>query len=321
MNVMFKSTGKIILTVVLLIVALFFIFGVFTIVEPTEVAVVKRIGTINRTLERGSGVNMKWPFIESVTTIDLTPQQLEMTFSVDDDGAISKDLQTIGMSSVVIYTFKENDVINFVSNYTYSSLEKMLRTNMKSTLKEIIGKYSIYDLTSATEMISKEVWAAMNQKCMHMPLIITQLNVNNWDWSDAFDRQIAETMARTQQEKTAKADVAVAQAQAQKQIAEARAKFTADSINAATAKQVAITKSLGELEAAKNNAEAKRIAADAQAYENMKIAQNMEMMRKQWAHEEEMARLEKWNGIEPGSSATQYIVTPNYSALSSHTAK
>lgn len=265
-------------------------------VEPDEVVVVKNLGQIDRVLERGSGVcYLNW-ITESAVSIPLTPQQLEMSFQVGDDGAITKDMQTIGMSISVVYNFKEDQATDYVKNYNKESLNNLLQTNVKSTIKEVIGKYSIYDLTSQTESISKQVWGEMNKKCANMPIVITQLNVNNWSWSESFDKQIQETMKRTQMEKTAKADVAIAEAAAQKQVKEAEAKKQAD-----------LLKADAELEVAKKEAEAAKVKADADLYVKTKLAQQLSTNERQWKHEEAMSFLNKWDGRMPGAAATTNV--------------
>lgn len=53
-------------------------------------------------------------------------------------------------------------------------------------------------------------------------------------------------------------------------------------------------------------AEAKRLAADAQAYENMKIAQNFSVMQAQWNYEIQLEHAKHFNGKEVPDAA--YIV-------------
>ena len=64
-----------------------------------------------------------------------------ITYDVGDDGAITKDMQTVGVSTSIIYTFNEDEAENFVRNYTKSSLDNFFKSNMKTSLKVVIGKY------------------------------------------------------------------------------------------------------------------------------------------------------------------------------------
>lgn len=268
-----------------------------TTVQPNEVAIVKTMGKITKQLERGSGFNFKIPFVQSVTKLDMSPVNYEMHFSIGSDSAITADMQSVGLDATLVYRFAENGIMNYVTNFTRSSLEKRFHSNTNTCVKDIIGKYSIYDLTSSTIEISAKVQENLVNKCSDMPIEIVSVNISNWDWSSEFDRMIQDTMNATQKEKTAKAEVAIAEATAQKQVAEAKA----------------------ELEAEKLKAEAKKVKADADAYEmktkNAAIQATLQTQRETWEHEEKMKYYEKWDGHLEGASAQQFIVTPNYSGL------
>lgn len=308
-----NSNTKIIILFAAIVAIFAFALGSFTVVEPNEVAVVKTAGKISGIIPRGNGYTFKVPLIQSVTTIELSPQKEDFTYKVGDDGAITKDMQTVGVSTSIIYTFNENEAENFVRNYTKSSLDNFFKSNMKTSLKVVIGKYSIYDLTKETDKISEEVKKLMEKKCDKMPIVIQDVNISNWDWTTDFDNQIKETMIKTQKEKTAKADVEIERAINEKKVVAAQAQLQADS---ATYRN-ALNKAENELEIAKKNAEAIVVAAEAEAKamtaKNKAIAANYAIQQSAWKHEETMARLEKWNGKMPGADAN--TITPNFSGI------
>ena len=97
-------------------------------------------------------------------------------------------------------------------------------------------------------------------------------------------------------------------ANAQKKVAQAEAEKNA----AAQTAEAELIKAQKEAEAqlvkAQKEAEARKVRADAIAYENQRIVQNLSVMQAQWKHEEEMARLEKWDGVQVSS---QSIYVPN----------
>ena len=207
-----NGNTKIIIIIAAIVLFLLALLGSFTNVEPNEVAVVKTAGKISGTIERGNGLTFKVPFLQSITSIELSPQKDDFVYEVGDDGAITKDMQTVGVSTSIIYVYNEKQAEDFVRNYTKSSLENFFKSNMKTSLKVVIGKYSIYDLTKETDRISDEVKKLMEKKCANMPITIQDVNITNWDWTDDFDNQIKETMIKTQKEKTAKADVEIERA-------------------------------------------------------------------------------------------------------------
>lgn len=308
-----NSNTKIIILIAAIVAIFALALGSFTCVEPTEVGVVKTAGSISGTIPRGNGYTLKIPFIQSITTIELSPQKDDFTYEVGDDGAITKDMQTVGVSTSIIYVFNEDEAENFVRNYTKSALDNFFKSNMKTSLKVVIGKYSIYDLTKETDKIAEEVKKLMEKKCSNMPITIQDVNITNWDWTTDFDNQIKETMIKTQKEKTAKADVEIERAINEKKVVAAQAQLQADS---ATYRN-ALNKAENELEIARKNAEALIVAAEAEAKaitaKNKAIAANYAIQQSAWKHEETMARLEKWNGKMPGAEAN--TITPNFSGI------
>ena len=216
----------------------------------------------------------------------MEPKTYEVTFSVGTDGAITKDMQTVGATVAVRYVYDEARLKDIVTLYANGAvIESAMRDNVKASLKETTGKYSIYDLVAQQNEITTEVASAMLTRMSNYPIAINQTTITNWDWSEDFDKQIKETANRTQQVKQAEQEANIAAAQAQKLVKEAEAKKQAAELDA----QALVAKAKGE-------SEAKKIEADATAYTNQKIAQNQTVETAKWKHEEEMKRLEKWNG-------------------------
>ena len=116
---------------------------------------------------------------------------------------------------------------------------------------------------------------------------VTQLTISNWDWSDDFDKNIKETMNRTQQVRQAEQDLKLAETNAQKQVAEAEA-----------AKKAAEQTAEADLIKAQKAAEAKQVEADALAYYNAKVAQNQALEIRLKELEIQLERAKRWDGRE-----------------------
>ncbi len=292
-----KNVTSIVVAVVVLALIAITVPQCCTIIEPNEVGVVKTMGKIDHELERGSGFNLKAPFVQSVVKLDMSPRTYNMNFSFGSDSAVTKDMQSVGLSATLVYKFSEDGIMNYVTNFTQSTLESRFKSNTQAAVKAVVGKYSIYDLTSSTIEIADEVKRSVSAMSADMPIEITSVNISNWDWSAEFDKMIQDTMNATQREKTAKAEVAIAEASAQKEVAEAKAKLEAERLNA---------------EAVKVKADAE---AEAMRIKNNAIKETLQMQRETWEHEEKMAYYERWDGRLEGASASSFIVTPNYSGL------
>lgn len=263
-----------------------------SVIDPNERGIDVKLGQMQDTVIQ-PGLHWKAPFITSTRKFKLEPKVYEVTFSVGNDGAITKDMQTVGATVAVRYVYDESRLKDIVTSYANGSIiESAMKDNVKASLKETTGKYSIYELVAEQNTITEEVAKAMLNRMSNYPISINQTTITNWDWSDDFDRQIKETANRTQQVKQAEQEANIAAAQAQKLVKEAEAKKQAAELDA----QAAVARAQGE-------ADAKKISADAQAYENQKIAQNLAVMKAQWDYEVAKIRAEKFNGVEVSSQS------------------
>lgn len=288
-------TKPLIITAIIAVVAVVLFLSSFTVVAPNERGVIVELGQVKEGVIQ-PGVKLHMPFISQVRKFRLEPKTYEVAFSVGSDGAITKDMQTVGATVAVRYMYDENRIMDIVTRY-YSDniIQSAMKDNVKASLKETTGKYSIYELVEQQNKITNEVADAMLARMADYPIAISQTTITNWDWSDDFDRQIKETANRTQQVRQAEQEANIAAAQAQKLVKEAEAKKQAAELDA----QAAVARAQGE-------ADAEKIKADAQAYTNQKIAENYNVMRAQWDYEIQLERAKRWNGKEVPEAA--YVV-------------
>lgn len=269
----------------------------YSVIDPNERGIDVRLGEMQDEVIQ-PGLHFRTPFITSTKKFALKPKVYEVTFSVGNDGAITKDMQTVGATVAVRYVYDESRIKDIVTQYANDSvIEGAMRDNVKASLKETTGKYSIYDLVAHQNEITAEVANAMLTRMSNYPIAINQTTITNWDWSEDFDRQIKETANRTQQVKQAEQEANIAAAQAQKLVKQAEAQ-----------KQAAELDAQAEIARANGLAESKKIKADAQAYENQKIAQNLDVMKAQWDYEISKIRASKFNGVEVSN---QSVYVPN----------
>ena len=268
-------------------VMLFFIAAVnsCSIVQQRERGVKYVLGRVEGSVIQ-PGLVPHMPFVTAVRKYSIAPKTFETQFSVGSDGAITRDMQTVGTSVNVKYAYDESRIMDIATRYGDSVVESAMRSNIIASVKEVVGQYSIYELVEKQPEVTSRVADSILARMQDYPIVISQTTITNWDWSDDFDRQIKETANRTQQVKQAEQEANIAAANAQKLVKEAEAKKQAMQLEA----EAALIK-------AQNEAKAKQAEADGIAYYNAKVAQNMVVQERQWRHEEQMAYYEKWNGI------------------------
>lgn len=232
------------------------------------------------------GIVWHAPFITNIKCYTIVPQEYEVDFKVGtEDCAVTKDLQDLGMKVNVKYVYDEARIKEIAMKYGDSAITSAMRTKIQASVKAIAARYTIYEAVEKQSEISTEIGKIVTDSMTQYPIQITSVDVVNLNWSQEFDKQIKDTANRTQQVKIAEQEANIAAANAQKRVREAEANKQAEALNA----EALVAKAKGE-------AEAKKIEADAIAYTNQKIAQNQSVETAKWKHEEEMKRLEKWNG-------------------------
>ncbi|MBR4599071.1 MAG: prohibitin family protein [Treponema sp.] len=279
-----KIASKSLITIIVLALIALTAYESFAVVAPNERGVQVMLGEVTGDVLE-PGMHFHPPFVSTIKKYSIVPKGMNVNFSVGKDGAITKDMQTVGSQVTVFYRYDGAKIMDAVKKYSESILENAITRSLVASVKESVGKYSIYELVENQDKITSDVNVALNAKLAEYPIEVTQLTISNWDWSEDFDKNIKETMNRTQQVRQAEQDLKLAETNAQKQVAEAEAQ-----------KKAAEQTAEGELIKAQKAAEAKRVEADALAYYNAKVAQNYQVEIKLKELEIELEKAKKWDG-------------------------
>jgi len=172
------------------------------------------------------------PFSTEVDVISVTPQAMDVSVPVWSEWAITKDNQTIWANLTLFYRFDENTLIDMAKNYWQAAVKDKLYRDTMEAFKQTIGQYTIFDVASNQEKIRQEVIVAFQKKIWNYPATFVDLKLSNFDRSDAFDAQIAETMQIAQQAKQKEQEVKVTELEAQKIVKQAEANKQAEALNA-----------------------------------------------------------------------------------------
>lgn len=267
-----------------------------SVVGPTERGVTVTLGQVKDVLE--PGIHFKAPFVSKIKKYDTTPIPYKKSLGINTDAAVTADKQSIGIDYELYWKYKEDSVKEIAQRYSNKdAIYDPISTALKEIIKDEAGRISIAQFINDQSAVSARVSQRLKERISYIPVEITQFSITNLDWSDEYESAIRETARIAQEIERAKNEAEVAAQQAQKKVKQAEAEAQAAEFN----KKATIAKAEGEAEAAK-------IEADATAYKNLKVAQNLSVMQAQWKHEEEMARLEKWDGVQVSS---QSIYVPN----------
>ena len=260
-----RTLRNLIIGAVIVVLVIVLGFSSFTVISPTERGVKVTMGKAGDTV-LNPGMQIKAPFFQTVRKYDLSPKALNMTFSMGQDAAVTSDMQSVACELVAYWTYDETRILDIVNGYADATIKSLVKDNTLGAIKEVIGKYSIYDIVEKQEEVTEKVRTSLIDRLSNYPVVISSLTINNWDWSAEFDAQIANTMAMAQQVKVAQQELEVTKQQSQKQVAEATAAKEKAEIEAQMRVAVAEQEALAKEKEAEGRANAAKVTADAEAY-------------------------------------------------------
>lgn len=205
----------------------------FTIVDAGHTGVIVTLGKVNEGVLQ-EGIHVKAPFIQKIIKIDNRIVKLEV-----DTEAFSKDLQTVTTTIAINYRVDTSKSYSIYKNIGANYEQVLVTPAVNEVLKAITAKYTAEESVTNRTLISDGLIKGLNEKLNAIGLYVTDVNIINFDFSEAFIDAIEE-----------------------KQVAEQKL------LKAETEKQTAITNAEAE-------AQATKIKADAEAEANNKIKNSL----------------------------------------------
>ena len=140
-----KLIKTIVVSLVVFLLALILCLNSCSIISPNERGVKVTLGQVEGDVIQ-PGMKMHAPFITRIRKFRLEPKTYEVSFSCGSDGAITKDMQTVGSTVAVRYVYDENRIMDIVTRYLNDAvIQSAMRDNVKASLKETVGQYSMVD--------------------------------------------------------------------------------------------------------------------------------------------------------------------------------
>lgn len=253
---------KVILTVLIILLAIVIVCNCFTIVKPGHTGVVVTLGRVAENVMQ-EGLHFKIPFIQSVVMIDNRITKLEV-----DTEAFSSDLQTVETRLAINYRVDTAKSYSIYKNIGSGYESVLVEPAVNEVLKAIVAQYSAEESVTNRTLISSGLIEGLNSKLNDIGLYVTDVNIINFEFSEAYITAIEE-----------------------KQVAQQ------ELLKAETEKQTKITNAEAEAEQIKVRAEAEaeamKIKAEAEAEANATIAESLtdELI--------EYHKIDRWDGKLP----------------------
>ncbi len=221
------SAKKIVIPVVILVFVAVVLFNAVTIVGPGHTGVVVTLGKVNEGVLQ-EGVHLKVPFVQQVVSIDNRIRKLEVNTE-----AFSKDLQSVNTVLAINYRVdtKKSDSIYKNIGADYESV--LVTPAVNEVLKAITARYTAEESVTNRQLISDGLVEGLNGKLNDIGLYITDVNIIDFDFSEAFITAIEEKQVAQQQLLKAETEkqTAITNAQAEAEAIKIKADAEAEANN------------------------------------------------------------------------------------------
>lgn len=215
---------KIVIPVIIALAAIVLIANSITVVNAGHTGVVVTMGKVNEGVLQ-EGMHFKIPFVQDVVKIDNRIQKLEVTTE-----AFSKDLQSVDTTLAINYRVDTAKSYSIYKNIGANYEDVLVTPAVNEVLKAITATYTAEETVTNRALISDGLVTGLNEKLNSIGLYVTDVNIIDFDFSEAFITAIEEKQVAQQQLLKAETEkkTAITNAEAEAEAAKIRAEGEAE---------------------------------------------------------------------------------------------
>lgn len=215
------AVGKITGYLILLILVIIVLAGSIVVVEAGQTGVILTFGKVSPVVLQ-EGIHFKVPFAQKVVNMNNRIVKTEVTTE-----AFSKDLQTVSTVIAVNYHINKSSSAEIYKQVGLGYDDVLVVPAINEVLKAVTANYTAQQLVSTRGEVSILLDENLNSKLNEYGIIVDDLNIINWDFTEEYisaieAKQVAEQnliKTRTEQEQA----LVIANTEAQKQVIAAQA--------------------------------------------------------------------------------------------------
>ncbi|MBM7568398.1 prohibitin family protein [Paenibacillus sacheonensis] len=204
-------------TAVIVFAGLVMILNAFATVQYGNVGLYKTFGKLNDNI-LAPGIHLKIPFVQSIIQVNV-----QVTKAETDTSASSKDLQPVSTHVAVNYSVDKASAYKLMNDVGGSFDNVIVNPAIQEIVKEVTARYPAEDLIAKRDIVAGEVRDALTKRLAKYDLLVNDINIVNFKFSDAFDQSIEAKQVAQQQALKAENDLKRVQIEAQQKVAQAQA--------------------------------------------------------------------------------------------------
>ncbi|AZK47275.1 prohibitin family protein [Paenibacillus lentus] len=205
--------------IAVVVIVILAIVGVNSVtqVQYGHVGLYKTFGKLNDSV-LSPGIHLKVPFIQTVIQVNT-----QVTKAETDTTASSKDLQPVSTHVVVNYSVNKEAAFNLMNNVGGNYESVIINPAVQEVVKEVTARYPAEDLIAKRDVVAGEISEHLTTRMAKYDLIVNEINIVNFKFSEAFDTSIEAKQVAQQQALKAENDLKRIEIEAKQKIAQAQA--------------------------------------------------------------------------------------------------
>lgn len=197
----------------------------YTTINTGEIGIVTRFGKIVETTNN-EGIVLKSP-IDKVIKLDIKIQK----YSSEGLSTSTKDMQIINdIRTFINYQIDGTKAIELYRQVGSNYVNTVLDPAIQETIKSVISKYTAQELVTDRTNVSNDIQTTLSEKVSAYGINITSVTIDNFEFSESYDKAIEAKAVAEQEAETAKKQLEKAKIEAEKKIVEAQGEADANKL-------------------------------------------------------------------------------------------
>lgn len=148
------------------------------------------------------GMNFKIPLVEDLILMDCRTKKVEVT-----SGSSSKDMQTVNVTIALNYNVNKSTANKLYKEVGIDYENIIISPAILESIKSVMAQYTAEELITKRAEVSAMVREALSNKILTRGFDVTEFNITNIDFSQAFDTAIEQKAVKQQEVEAAKAEL------------------------------------------------------------------------------------------------------------------
>lgn len=193
MNKQIKISKSLMIAIIVVVIGAVTLFSSVVQIPAGHTGVVLTLGKVEEYV-LDEGVHFRIPFVQNVVEIDNRIVKLEV-----DTEAFSSDLQTVDTKLAINYRISSTMSYSIYKNVGMNYEDILITPAVNEVLKATVSKYTAEQSVTNRSLVSEGLVVGLNEKLNINGITVTEVNIMDFDFSDAFINAIEEKQVAQQQ--------------------------------------------------------------------------------------------------------------------------